>query len=164
MSGEDDIIGVNDGAMTTSRSQGTIGPIGRITLWLALVVAWMVMVAYMWDAVTTIPSADRLAESHLIVIPGARSLVTAVTVSAIELVVVLAVLWPGRGAFWATRLAATAVGLVTWFIATTPLRDLSRMDWVHRRWLAFMVLAMAVSLVVTLMFRLALRVVAGGRV
>lgn len=134
----------------------------RVALWISLLVAWGVMVAYMWDAVTTIPDSERLGESRLIVIPGARTLVTSVIFSAFELAVVLAVLWPGWSAYWATRLSVTALALVTWFVMTTPMRELSRLDWVHRRWLAFMFLAVVVALVATALYRVVARWTSAG--
>ena len=124
----------------------------RRGFWLLLVASWMVAVAYMWDAVTTIPSAERLQETRLVEIPGPRRLFTAVAFSALELAVVLAALWPWRPRYYATRLAVTALSVTAWFVSTTPL-DLSRMDWVHRRWMAFLVLAQVMALGVLLAYR-----------
>lgn len=132
--------------------------LGRIALWVILAASWVAAVAFMWDALTTVPSAERLQESKLVVIPTPQTFMTAVVFSGMELAVVLAALWPRRPAFYATRLALTGLALVTWFIMTTPM-DLSRMDWVHRRWLAFQVLAVLVALVVLLVYRLGRAVV-----
>lgn len=125
----------------------------RIGFWLLLVVSWGVAVAYMWQAMTTVPSPERLAESKMVAIPTPRTFVTATIFSGLELAVVLAALWPWRPALYATRLAGTALGLATWFIISTPM-DLSRMDWVHRRWLAFLFLAVVAALAVLLLYRL----------
>lgn len=119
------------------------------------------MVAFMWDAVTTVPSAERLAESRLVEIPGARTFITAVIFSALEVGVVLVALWPWRPAYYGARLAGAALALLTWFVMTTPMGALSRMDWVHRRWLAFMFLATVASLIALLLYRLGRRL--GGR-
>lgn len=127
---------------------------GRVVLWAILAVSWVVAVAFMWEAVTTVPSAERLEESKLVVIPTPQMFLTAAVFSGMELAVVLAALWPWRPGFYATRLAVTALALVTWFIMTTPM-DLSRMDWVHRRWLAFQVVAVMAGLTVLLLYRLA---------
>ncbi len=118
----------------------------RIALWAVLAVSWVVAVAYMWDAMTMVPSAERLQESKVVGIPTPRTFFTAAVFSGMELAIVLAALWAWRPEFYATRLAIAGLGLVTWFIMTTPM-DLSRMDWVHRRWLAFMVLVVVVALV-----------------
>lgn len=126
----------------------------RRGFWLLLVVSWVVAVWYMWEAVTTIPSAERLQETRLAEIPGPRRLFTAVAFSAMELGLVLTLLWPWRTEFYATRLAVAALAIVTWFVSTTPL-DLSRMDWVHRRWLAFVALATVVALATLLVYRAA---------
>ncbi len=137
---------------------------GRVALWICLIVGWGVMVVYMWDAVTTLPDADRLAESRLVAIPGARTFITSVIFSGLELAVVLAALWPGWSGWWASRLSITALGLVTWFIMTTPMRELSRLDWVHRRWLAFMFLVLVAALATTVVYRLVARWAStGGR-
>jgi hypothetical protein len=124
----------------------------RRGFWLLLIASWVVAVWYMWDAMSTIPSADRLQETRLVEIPGPRRFFTAAAFSAMELGLVLAALWPWRPGWYGTRLAVTALGTVTWFITTTPL-DLSRMDWVHRRWLAFLFLAQVAALVALLVYR-----------
>lgn len=124
----------------------------RRAFWLVLLLSWMVAVWYMWDAMTTIPSAERLQQIRLVDIPGPRSFFSAAIFSGMELALILAALWPWRSAWYGTRLAITALGTVTWFIMTTPL-GLNRMDWVHRRWLAFLVLAQVAALVVLLGYR-----------
>lgn len=132
----------------------------RIGFWAMLIVSWVVMVGYMWEALTTVPSAERLEETRMAVIPTPRTFFTAAAFSALELAVVLAALWPWRPAYYANRLGITALALATWFVMTTPM-GVSEMDWVHRRWLVFMVLATVVALVVTLGHRVARRL-AGG--
>jgi hypothetical protein len=129
----------------------------RIGFWSLLVVGWAVMVGFMWDALTMVPSAERLEESRMAVIPTPRTFFTAVIFSALELAVVLAALWPWRPGFYATRLGVTALALTTWFVITIPM-GLSRMDWVHRRWLVVMVIAVSAALVITLGYRLLRRV------
>lgn len=124
----------------------------RRGFWLLLALSWAVAVWYMWDAMTTIPSAERLQETRMTEIPGPRRFFTAAAFSAMELAVVLAALWPWRPAYYATRLAISALAVLTWFITTTPL-DLSRMDWVHRRWLFFLIAAQVIALAVLLAYR-----------
>lgn len=126
----------------------------RRGFWLLLAVSWVVAAWYMWDAMTTMPSAERLQETRMVEIPGPRRFFTAAAFSAMEVAVVLAALWPWRPAYYATRLAVTALGVLTWFVITTPL-ELSRMDWVHRRWLAFLALAQGLALVGLLVYRVA---------
>jgi hypothetical protein len=133
----------------------------RIALWAVLAVSWVVAVAYMWDAMTMVPSAERLEESKVVGIPTPRTFFTSAIFSGMELAVVLAALWPWRPEFYATRLGITGLGLVTWFIMTTPM-DLSRMDWVHRRWLAFMVLAIVVALVALAIQKVGRRLIGRG--
>lgn len=120
--------------------------------WLLLAAAWVVMVAHMWDALTTVPGAERLEQTRMAVIPTSRTFFAAVFFSALELAVVMAVLWPWRPSWYGARLGVTTLGLVTWFVTTTPM-GMSRMDWVHRRWLFFMILATGAALVVALGYR-----------
>ena len=128
----------------------------RRGFWVLLALSWVVVVWYMWDAMTTIPSAERLQDTRMAEIPGPRRFFTAAAFSGMEAAVILAALWPWRPAYYATRLAVTTLGVITWFVITTPL-DLSRMDWVHRRWLAFLVVAQVAALGILLAYRLALR-------
>lgn len=125
---------------------------GRRAFWVLLLVSWVVAVVYMWKAMSTIPSAQRLQQTRLVEIPGPRRLFAAAAFSFMELAVVMAALWPWRPAYYGSRLAITTLAVLTWFIMTTPM-DLSRMDWVHRRWLAWLVLAQAVALVGLLVYR-----------
>lgn len=131
----------------------------RIAFWVVLAMSWVVAVVYMWDATTRVPSAERLEESKLVAIPTLQTFLTAAIFSGMEAALVLALLWPWKPDFYASRLGITGLGLVTWFIMTTPM-DLSRMDWIHRRWLAFMFMAVTMALLVLLLYRL-WRAVAG---
>ena len=125
-------------------------PLTRVVLWWLLVGAWLVAVWYMWDATVTVPSAGRLEESRQVAIPTVRTFWAAVAFSGLELAVILATLWPWRPELYATRMAAAVLALVTWFVITTPL-DITRLDWVHRRWL----LAMAAGILLALALLLA---------
>ena len=131
------------------------GQRGRVAVWAVLVLGWLVAVWFMWDALTTLPSAARLEESRLVAIPTVRTFWAAALFSGLELAVVMALLWPWRPEWYAARLGLAVLGLVTWFIMTTPM-DLTRMDWVHRRWLV----AMAATLLLVLVFLLLARGVA----
>lgn len=124
----------------------------RVGFWCGLILSWVVMVAYMWEALTTLPSAERLEESRMAVVPTPRTFAAAAIFSALELGVVLAALWPWRPAYYPVRLALTAMALLTWFVMTIPM-GLSQMDWVHRRWLGFMILATAAGLVAELAYQ-----------
>jgi hypothetical protein len=125
----------------------------RVGLWLVIIVSWGVQVTYMWEALTTVPSAERLEETRMAVIPTSRTFFAAVVFSALELTVVLVALWPWRPDYYTARLAGTLLAIVTWFVLTIPM-GLSTMDWVHRRWLFFLILAAAGALIVDLTLRL----------
>jgi hypothetical protein len=124
----------------------------RVAVAGVLVVAWAVSVYYMWDALTTVPSAERLQQTRMVAIPTPRSFFMVTAFSAMELAVVLAVVWPWLPSFYASRLAAGVLGLVTWFITTIPM-EVSDMDRVHRRWLVFTALALLAALVLLLLWR-----------
>lgn len=141
-------------AQRGARDETRLAAWARLGFWLLLAASWIVAVWYMWEAVTTVPSAERLEETRLAEIPGPRRFFTAVAFSAMELSLVLALLWPRRPELYGTRLAVAAVAIVTWFLSTTPLA-LSRMDWVHRRWLAFLALVTVVALATLLVYRAA---------
>lgn len=130
----------------------------RIGFWVVLVASWVVMVAYMWDALTTIPGAERLEESRMAVIPTPRTFFAAVAFSALELSVVLVLLWPWRPAYYTARLGATVLSLLTWFVITIPM-GMSLMDWVHRRWLFFLILGSAGAFALDLAYRMVRRLV-----
>lgn len=125
---------------------------GRIGLWLLLLCSWVVAVWYMWDAMSTVPSPERLEQSRMVTIPTPRTFLTSTVFSAMELAVVLAALWPWWKSLYATRLGITDLALVTWFVMTTPM-DLNRMDWIHRRWLALLVLTVSAALLVLAFYR-----------
>jgi hypothetical protein len=114
----------------------------------------------MWDALTTFPSPERLEETRMAVIPTSRTFFAAMVFSALELAVVLAALWPWRPAYYTARLGAATLGLFTWFVMTIPM-GLSTMDWVHRRWLFFMILAVGGAFLINLLYRLGARWRAG---
>ncbi|MFW5946884.1 MAG: hypothetical protein ACOCUW_00215 [Gemmatimonadota bacterium] len=136
------------------READRVADLGRRALWLLLLASWVVAVWFMWEAMTAIPSAERLQESRLVEIPGPRRFLAAAVFSAMELAVVLAALWPWRTAYYGSRLAVMALATMTWFVITTPL-EVSRMDWVHRRWLAFLVVAQLLALGALLLYRAA---------
>lgn len=125
----------------------------RIALWLILALSWVVAVVYMWEAVTATQTAERLELPTAVGVPSVRTWVAAAIFSGMELGLVLAVLWPWRGDFFASRLAVAGLALVTWFIMTAPM-DVGRVDRVHRQWLAFMAAAALLGLMTLLACRL----------
>lgn len=127
---------------------------GRALLWLGVALSWIVLLPLLWSAVTTLPSAERLEQTRTAAIPTLRTLVMVIALSAAEAAFALLLLWPRwRGAYTA-RLLGAAVVLGAWFVASTPL-SMSRLDWVHRRWLALV----AFGLMIVGVFRLGHRAV-----
>jgi hypothetical protein len=116
----------------------------RLALWLALVASWLVTLPYSWRAFATVPSAERLARSRLVEIPTLQTLFSQLGTSALELGVLLALLWPWSARRWLLRLWTATLGLLLWFLATPPL-GLSNLSWVRRRWLAAVALLLFVS-------------------
>lgn len=98
-----------------------------------LLLSWAVAVFMMWRGLTTVPSAERLAESHMVRIPTLNTFLLQVGIGVAELGVLIALTWPGRAAL--SRLWAAALGTWAWFFATTPL-GINTVQWAHRRWLA----------------------------
>jgi hypothetical protein len=88
-------------------------------------------------------------------IPTLQGLRWVVGKSAAELCAVLVLTWP-RARGYATRLAVAALGLLAWFLYSTPM-SVSRMEWLHRRWLAFGVLLLLAALALDLLLRLVAR-------
>lgn len=113
-----------------------------------LVVSWLVMLYYAWRAFSTLPSPERLEHSRMARIPTLGAVGWLVLRSGTELVVMTALAWPARRRY-ATRLAFTVVLLPIWFVVTTPL-TLTIMEWVHRRWLAGVWLALVCALLVAI--------------
>lgn len=127
----------------------------RFALTILLALGWIALVPMLWSAFSTLPSAERLEQSRMARIPTLGAFLFVLGKSAVELLAVLALTWP-RVRGYATRLAVAALGLVAWFFFSTPL-SLTRMEWLHRRWLVAMVLLLLAALVLELGLRLVRR-------
>lgn len=128
----------------------------RIALWAGLVIGWLVMLLYLWSAFATLPSPERLEQARTVRIPTLRTVAVLVVRSGVELAAVLALLWPWSRRLFEVRMFAAGSLLTGWFLATTPL-SMSTVDWVHRRWLAAMVVVLMTGLLVVLTARLLVR-------
>lgn len=93
------------------------------------------MLLLAWDAFTTVPSAERLAESRMAAIPTLTTMLWMAARSAMEVAVLMVLLWPWNARRYATRAFICALVLPAYFLFTTPL-SLTSVHWVHRRWLA----------------------------
>ncbi|HEX6588936.1 MAG TPA: hypothetical protein VF039_07935 [Longimicrobiales bacterium] len=130
-----------------TRRDGAAGASSRrFVFWLLLIASWIALLPFLWSAFSTVPSAERLAQSHTVEIPTLGTLARVVLVSALELGVALAAAWP-RARLYVARLAAGALVLATWFIASAPL-GITRLEWTHRRWLALVIVGLAGAAVV----------------
>lgn len=109
-------------------------PLLRYTLSILLTLSWGVAVYLMWRGLTTIPSAERLAESRLVPIPTPASFARE-----------FALTWPGRR--FLLRLWVAALAAWGWFFATAPL-GINTVQWAHRRWLAAVALWLLVTAVI----------------
>jgi hypothetical protein len=143
--------GITDGG--ARHGAGIPAPLSRrrLALTLLLLLGWIALVPLLWSAFSTLPSAERLEQSRMARIPTLGAFLFMIGKSAAELLAVLALTWP-RVRGYATRLAAAAFVLVAWFFISTPL-SLTRMEWLHRRWLVAMVLLLLVALVLELALR-----------
>ncbi|MBW3552053.1 MAG: hypothetical protein KY466_01015 [Gemmatimonadetes bacterium] len=123
----------------------------RFGLWALLIAGWAVAVWLMWVGMGSGPSDPRL-ETSPIASPTMRTFYAAALFSGLELAVILAILWPPRPEYYATRLAVSVTALATWFVLSTRI-DATGMDRVHRQWLIAMIAMLAVALAATLLYR-----------
>ncbi len=129
--------------------------LGRILLVVLLVLGWLVAVPLMWHAVTTVPSAARLQamSSRIMHPPGPATFLRTAGRSLAELLVLVALLWPGWRRLWLLRLLVAFVGLFIWAVVTMPL-ELTELEQIHHQWLVGCDLAILLAMVVTVGARL----------
>jgi len=109
----------------------------RFLFWLALALSWVILLPFLWSAVTTLPSPERLGQSRTVPIPTLGTFLRVMAVSAAELAVALTIIWPSWRRAYTLRLFAAATLLGVWFVFSAPM-SLARLEWVHRRWLALL--------------------------
>lgn len=119
----------------------------RILFCLALVISWMIMMAYAWSAFSTMPTPERLETSRMSRIPTIGTLTWLAARSVLELAAMVGLAWPASRRY-ATRLFVALIALAGWFFATAPL-TLTGVEWVHRRWLAAVWAGFLLALIVT---------------
>ena len=115
----------------------------RFLFWLALIASWLVLLPLLWSAFSDVPSPERLQQQRTVGIPTLATLGWTIAKSFAELTAVLALAWP-RGRWYAARLWAAAIGLAAWFVYSTPL-GITKLEWVHRRWLAAVIVSLVVA-------------------
>ncbi len=127
----------------------------RILLAAALVLSWLVSVPYMWKAVTTVPSAQRLQEmqSRIMHVPSPTTFLKLTGQSFVELLVVVVLAWPWWRRFWLARLVLAFLGLAAWAVVTVPL-ELTELEWVHHRWLVGADALLLIAVVAAILARL----------
>ncbi len=132
------------------------GRIGRIGLAAAVAVSWLVTVPFMWHAVTTVPSAQRLQamSSRIMHVPSPTTFLRTTGQSLVELLALLLLLWPFWRPLWLTRLLVAFLALGLWAVATMPL-ELTNLEQVHHQWLVGCDVALLLALIVTMGARLA---------
>ena len=108
---------------------------------------WIVLVIWMWREFHTLPSAEALADDRKVRPPLPIDLYRNLATSFGELIFMIVILWPGSAKRYVGRAAIALLAMIAWFIATVPL-DLNQMEWLHRRWLALMVVLLLVVLIV----------------
>ena len=102
---------------------------------------------WMWREFHTLPSAEALADDRKVRPPLPIDLYRNLATSFGELIFMIVMLWPGSAQRYVGRAAIALLAMIAWFIATVPL-DLNQMEWLHRRWLALMVVLLLVVLIV----------------
>lgn len=112
----------------------------RFIFWLALAASWVVLLPFLWSAVSTLPSAERLEQTRTVAIPSLGSFLRVMAMSAAELAVTLLLTWPTWRRAYTFRLLGAAALLGAWFVFSAPM-SLTRLEWAHRRWLALLAFA-----------------------
>lgn len=131
-------------------------PVPRLLLCGLLVLLWLVALPLMWHSVSTVPSAERLHQmtSRIMHVPSPTTFLRTAGQSLIELLVLVAWLWPWWRRFWLRRLLAAFLALAVWAVATMPL-ELTELEQVHHQWLVACDLLLFVAIAVTATARLA---------
>ncbi len=131
-------------------------PTPRLLLGGALVVLWLVAVPMMWHSVSTVPSAERLQQmsSRIMHVPSPTTFLRTAGQSLVELLVLLALIWPWWRRFWFWRLLAAFVALAVWAVATVPL-ELTELEQVHHQWMVACDALLFLALLLTATARLA---------
>ena len=130
-------------------------PLARILLVLALALGWAVAVFFMWKAVTTLPSAERLRvmSSQIMHVPTPRTFLRTAGQSLLELLALVLLLWPGWRPLWLIRLLVAFLALGIWAVLTVPL-ELTRLEQVHHQWLVGCDVALLVAMAATIVSRI----------
>jgi hypothetical protein len=110
-------------------------------------VSWVVLVVMMWRAYHTLPSAEQLADARHVRPPLPADLLLNLTKSLMVAVLLTAGLWPRATRRYILRVTIALMALIVWFVTTVPL-DLNTMEWLHRRWLALLILLLLLTLIV----------------
>jgi hypothetical protein len=100
-----------------------------------LLLSWFVMLARMWSAFWSVPSPELLERQRMVQPPTFASLRWEIAQSAVELVILWLLLWPGWRRFYLLRLLTAGIGTLAWFLLTPPLA-ITSVQRVHRTWLA----------------------------
>lgn len=130
---------------------------GRFVFWLALALSWVVLLPFLWSAVTSMPSPDRLGQTRTVPIPTLATFVRVMAVSAAEVAAALLISWPAWRRAYTARLFVAAAVVGGWFVFSTPMA-MTRLEWAHRRWLALLAFALFAAGV----YRLAARWIGRG--
>ena len=113
----------------------------------AVLLSWLVLVVMMWQAYHRVPTPEALGDARHVRPPLPVDLYLNMATSLGESLFLTALLWPWWGKRYLGRLVLGTVALVLWFFLSVPM-DLNTMEWLHRRWLALMVLFLIVCALV----------------
>lgn len=119
----------------------------RTLLIIGLVLSWIVMLILMRSEFWTLPAPEAVQRERMVRPPTMDSLLTRAGRSAVELLLLTLLLLPGRA--YAVRLALTTVGLILYYVLTTPMA-ITSVEQVHRRWLAAVAVVLLVATILTL--------------
>jgi hypothetical protein len=104
----------------------------RLLLPVAVAASWVVLVLLMRREFWTLPAAEALVRERMVRPPGMQDLQGLAVRSGAEMLVIVALVWPGRA--WIARVTTAALGAGVYFLATAPMA-LTSVALLHRRWL-----------------------------
>lgn len=117
----------------------------RHALVIGIAASWVVLVVLMWAAFRRLPSAEELADARHVRPPLPADFIINVAESGGVTALLIAILWPRTAWRYILRTCIALVVLATWFLMSVPL-DLNNMEWLHRRWLALMIVLLLFTL------------------
>ena len=110
----------------------------RVIIAAAIGVSWVVLLVLMIREFGTLPTAAELADDRPVRPPLPGDLVVHSVLSLAEALFAIGALWPWWRRRYALRALLASLVLAVWFVFSATM-DINRMELLHRRWLALLV-------------------------